>query len=361
MTADARPPVGRFVAASWQGRPLYADFYGLDESPFDLTPNPRFLYLSARQREGLSNLRYALASSKGFMLMLGDAGTGKTTLVRTALAELDDTPSRYVLITNSILNRAEFYEFLAHEFGLSAEARTSKARFLFELQRDVETRFSAGGLTGLIVDEAQSLPHELLEEIRLLGNIETPTTKLLNIVLCGQPELADRLNDISLRQLKQRIALRCELQPLTLQETCAYMTGRLTTAGGQPEEIFSSEAVMAIFEASRGVPRTINVLCDNALIGGFAAQARPIGVEIVLEVCKDFDLVRVPTRPTTATALRQPPMGSPSRPDAPRESAGPRHPATGQTGKLQSAPRATEAPPMFGTLGQARKKRFRFF
>jgi type II secretory pathway predicted ATPase ExeA len=360
MTADARS-AGRFAVATWQRRPLYADFYGLDESPFDLTPNPRFLYLSTRQREGLSNLRYALASSKGFMVLLGEAGTGKTTLVRTALSELGDTPSRHVLLTNPTLSRIEFYQILAQEFALSDEARRSKAQFLFELQRDVEARFAAGGLTGLIVDEAQSMPHELLEEIRLLGNIETPTTKLLNIVLCGQPELADRLNDISLRQLKQRIALRCELQPLTLQETCAYMAGRLTTAGGQPKEIFSSEAVMAIFEASRGVPRTINVLCDNALIGGFAAQARPIPVEVVLEVCKDFDLVRLPTKPTTATALRQSPMGSPSRPDAPRQSAGPRHPATGLTGELQSAPRATEAPTMFGTLGQARKKRFRFF
>lgn len=281
---------GRDEAAAWRKRPLYGAFYGVNEPPFDLTPNPRFLFLSHRQREALSNLRYALATSKGFTLILGDAGTGKTTLVRTALGELGDTPSRYVLVSNPSLGRAEFYEFLAREFGLSDEAAHSKTRFLSELQQDVEARFSAGGLTGLIIDEAQSMPYDLLEEVRLLGNIETTTTKLLNIVLCGQPELADRLKDPSLRQLKQRIALRCELQPLSLDETAAYVSGRLRIAGGAPSEIFTRDAVVAIHTASRGIPRTINVLCDNTLIGGFAAQAKPIPVEIVEDVCRDFDL-----------------------------------------------------------------------
>ncbi len=346
---------------AWRHRPLYADFYGLDEPPFDLTPNPRFVYLSARQREGLSHLRYALASSKGFMLLLGEAGTGKTTLVRTALAELGDTPSRHVLVTNPTLSRTEFYQVLAQEFGLSEEARTSKAQFLFELQRDVEARFAAGGLTGIIVDEAQSMPRELLEEIRLLGNIETPTTKLLSIVLCGQPELADRLNDVSLRQLKQRLALRCELHPLTLEETAAYISGRLRIAGGKPGEIFSQETVIAIFEGSRGVPRTINVLCDNALIGGFAAQVRPIPVEVVAEVCKDFDLA---TPTTTATTTAAPPrklIGTPSRPDVPPRSASKPEPVTSRTSERKPAPPVTDARPMFGAVNQPRKKRFGIF
>ena len=182
--------------AAWRGHPLYGPFFGLLEAPFDLTPNPRFLFLTPRQREALSNLRYALAASKGFTLVLGEAGTGKTTLVRTALASIVDTPSRYVMVNNPTLGRHEFYEFLTREFNLSAGAAVSKTRFLSELQHDVEARFAAGGLTGLIVDEAQSMPYELLEEIRLLGNIETATTKLLNIVLCGQPELADRLKKI---------------------------------------------------------------------------------------------------------------------------------------------------------------------
>jgi general secretion pathway protein A len=269
---------------------MYGHYYGLQESPFDLTPNNRVLFLSSSQSEALANLRYALGSSKGFSLITGDAGTGKTTLARAALSELGDTANRYALVSNPTLGRNEFYEFLAREFGLSKEAHTSKAQFLFELHRDVEARFAAGGLTGLIIDEAQSAPYELLEEIRLLGNIETPTTKLLNIILIGQPEVADRLNQSSLRQLKQRIALRCELKPLTLRETSAYISGRLRIAGGIPEEIFTREAVMRIYEASAGIPRTINVLCDNSMIGGFAAQVKPISLRLVEEVCKDFDI-----------------------------------------------------------------------
>ena len=296
------------------------------------------------------------------MLLLGEAGTGKTTLVRTALAELGDTPSRHVLVTNPTLSRTEFYQVLAQEFALSEEARTSKSQFLFELQRDVEARFAAGGLTGLIVDEAQSMPHELLEEIRLLGNIETPTTKLLSLVLCGQPELADRLNDVSLRQLKQRLALRCELHPLTLEETAAYISGRLRIAGGKPGEIFTRETVMAIFEVSRGLPRTINVVCDNALIGGFAAQARPIPVEIVAEVCRDFDLGTTPTKQAMTTAA--PPrklIGTPSRPDVPPRSASKPEPVTSRTSERKPAPPVTDARPMFGAVNQPRKKRFGIF
>lgn len=275
--------------------PLYAAYYGLSEAPFELTPNPRFLFLSTRQREALSNLRYALEASRGFTLILGDAGTGKTTLVRAALTEVKAS-SKYVVVNNPTLDRQEFYEYLARGLGLSSDAATSKARFLAELTRDLEARHEQGALTGLIVDEAQSLPHELLEEIRLLGNIETATTKLLNIVLCGQPELADRLNEASLRQLKQRISLRCELAPLSLAETASYVAGRLRIAGGSPADIFTRGAVVAAHEAARGIPRTINVVCENALIGGFAAQSKPIPQEIVESVIGDFDLEAPATR-----------------------------------------------------------------
>lgn len=296
--------------------PIYAPFYGLSEAPFDLTPNPRFLFLTPPQQEALSNLRYSLAASKGFTLILGEAGTGKTTLVRAALASIKDTPSHYVLVSNPTLAREEFYELLAREFGLGGSAASSKAKFLADLQAQVEGRYATGGLTGLIVDEAQSLPHELLEEIRLLGNIETTTTKLLNIVLCGQPELADRLNDTSLRQLKQRIALRCELQPLTLRETASYISGRLRIAGGSPVDIFTRGAVERIYAASRGIPRTINVLCDNALINGFAAQVKPVPESVVEEVCRDFDLNRsTPVMPASGQE------GLAPEPDADRGSA----------------------------------------
>lgn len=270
--------------------PVYGVFYDLKESPFDLTPNPRFLFLSTCQREALSNLRYGLASRKGFTLLVGDAGLGKTTLVRAALAGLNESDGHYALVSNPTLKREEFYDYLAHQFGLSANAARSKGHFLTELQSDVEARHAAGGFSALIVDEAQNMSDELLEEIRLLGNIETTTTKLLNIVLCGHPALATRLNEPSLTQLKQRIALRCELRAFTLAETAGYISGRLRIAGGSPADAFTIEAVTGIHNAAAGVPRLVNVLCDNALITGFAAQVKPVTLKIVQEACRDFDL-----------------------------------------------------------------------
>lgn len=271
---------------------MYERFFGLRERPFDLSPNPRFLYLARRHREALSNLRYGLTTPRGFTLLLGEAGTGKTTLVRTVLAELKPDQVECVLLSNPTLTRAEFLEFLADGFKLSPESAQSKVKLLEELRQHLETRHRAGQLTALVLDEAQSLPYELLEEVRLLSNIEESSTKLLNVVLAGQPELADRLNESELRQLKQRISLRCELGPLDLPDTAAYIAGRLRIAGGNPIEILSREAVTAIHDASHGVPRTINVVCDNVLIGGFAAQVRPVPRSIVLEVMKDFDLDR---------------------------------------------------------------------
>ncbi len=331
--------------ASSRRPPLYGQYFGLEEAPFDLTPNPRFLFLTPRQREALSNLQYALTSSKGFTVVVGEAGTGKTTLVRAALGAIADSGSRYVVINNPTLGRQEFYEFLARELRLSARAASSKAQFLEELQRDVEARAAVGGLTGLIVDEAQSIPRELLEEIRLLGNIETNTTKLLNIVLCGQPELADRLNEPSLRQLKQRVALRCELGPLSLGETASYMSGRLRIAGGSPSETFTRDAVVAVFQGSHGIPRTINVICDNALIGGFAAQQKPVSADIVEDVCRDFDLTPGDAKSAAPPERRAMAQG----PD--------RSPAAGVHG--EGAPEGER--PVVATLAPRSKRRFTFF
>lgn len=334
---------------------MYGEFYGLHEPPFDLVPDPRFLFLTPRQREALSNLRYGLSTSKGFTLLLGDAGTGKTTLVRAALAEMVDTPSRYVLVSNPTLGRDEFVEFLAREFGLSPKARRSKTRFLLELQRDVEARFAGGGLTGLIVDEAQSMPYELLEEIRLLGNIETNTTKLLNIVLSGQPELAARLNEPSLRQLKQRVALRCELAPLTLDETAAYISGRLRIAGAAPQDVFTRQTVIFIHRASKGIPRTVNVLCDNALVGGFAAHAKPIPLEIVEEVCRDFDLGET----DDATETEAGPASSQAAVSE-RARTQPRASRSGLPAPVNRSADSVE-PPMFDVVQRKRKGLFSFF
>jgi general secretion pathway protein A len=234
-------------------------------------------------------LRYGLSAPRGLTTLLGDAGTGKTTVLRAALSEEKRPENRNVLLTNPTLTRQEFYEFIARGFGLDEECATSKARFLMEFQRDVHERHQHGGLTTLIIDEAQSLPYDLLEEVRLLANIETATVKLLNLVLVGQPELATRLNEQSLRQLKQRITLRAQLGPLDLKETAAYIAGRLRIAGGNVSEILTKQAVMAIYEISGGLPRIINVLSDNALMGGFAAQVKPVDTDIVREVGRDFD------------------------------------------------------------------------
>lgn len=269
---------------------MYERFFGLRERPFDLAPDPRFLYLAKRHREALSHLRYGLSTPRGFTLLLGEAGTGKTTLVRTALEGIEHNVVECLLLSNPTLTRTEFIEFLAEGFKLSPESRVSKTRLLDELRTHLESRAERGHLTAIVVDEAQSLPYELLEEIRLLGNIEESSTKLLNVVLAGQPELAARLNDPMLRQLKQRVSLRCEIGPLDLADTAAYIAGRLRIAGGNPVEIFSREAVAAIHECAGGLPRTINVVCDNTLIGGFAAQVRPVPRSIVLEVIRDFDL-----------------------------------------------------------------------
>jgi len=317
---------------------MYERFFGLRERPFDLVPNPRFLYLTGRQREALSNLRYGLTTPRGLTLLIGEAGTGKTTLVQAMLSDVDRETVECVLLSNPTLTRGEFYEFLAAGFGLPAESAGSKTQFLFELRRHLLAKREAGIFTGLILDEAQSLPYELLEEVRLLSNIETPTEKLLNVVLAGQPELADRLNEANLRQLKQRISLRCELATFTFQETGAYIAGRLRIAGGEPAKIFTREAVLAIHDASQGVPRTVNVICDNALIGGFAAQEHPVTRALVDEVCRDFDLRR-----GVATA-GEPQAVSNDNPDVPE-------PATSEQ---EAEPQA-----MFGTHG--RKRRFSFF
>ncbi len=285
---------------------MYEKFYGLAERPFDLTPNPRFLFITPRQREALANLRYGLTTARGLTLLLGEAGAGKTTLLQAMLAEVAATPHQTVLINNPTLTRKEFYQHLAESFQLSARAAESKTHFLFELWRELLERAKVGRCTSIILDEAQSAPYHLLEEIRLLGNMETPTTKLLNVILSGQPELAERLNDPSLRQLKQRVSLRCELGPFDLRDTASYIAGRLRIAGGNAAEVFTQKAVIEIFEFSRGLPRTINVIADNALIGGFAGQVRPVTGELVREVCADFDIQQKPQQGASAARPVQP-------------------------------------------------------
>jgi general secretion pathway protein A len=269
---------------------MYERFYGLRERPFDLTPNPRFLLLTANHREALGNLEYGIRARKGVIVLIGEAGTGKTTLVRTAFARAEadrkGTSAAWAYLKNPTLRQPEFLEFLASGFSLPSDAAQSKTRLLDHLDRVLVQGLRAA----LIIDEAQSVPLELLEEIRLLANIESDSEKLLPVILVGQPELADRLNEPALRQLKQRVALRCTLSPLSLQESAAYIAARIQIAGGDPGRLFSREAVLAIYERSGGIPRTISVICDNALLTGYAEEQRQVGPDLIDTVCRDFDL-----------------------------------------------------------------------
>jgi general secretion pathway protein A len=315
---------------------MYEQFYGLRERPFDLTPNPKYLVLTESHLEVLRNLEYGIGSRQGITLLLGEAGSGKTTVIRAAI-ERQPIKVHCVHWNNPMLSRAEFVEMLASSFGLSEAASKSKAALLIELQRLLVERRERDETTALIVDEAQGLPLELLEEIRLLANIETNDEKLMSVIIAGQPELAGRLNDRSLRQFKQRIGLRCELRPLTAMETAAYIAGRIRAAGGVGAKLFTRDAVMAIHENSAGLPRTISVIADNALLGGFAAGERPVGTSLVREICRDFDIA-----PGRAAAQ----AGEPILPAAAR-------PAPVEAGPARS-------PGMFGAFS-TKRKRFSFF
>jgi len=281
---------------------MYLRHYGFRELPFELTPNPKYLYLTPQHREALSNLEYGLSSAKAVTVLVGEAGTGKTTLLRAALESDRCERVRCVYLNNPALTRAEFIETLARRFELREGTGSSKALLLEELERVLRHRRGQGEVTALVVDEAQTLSGELLEEIRLLANIETSTEKLLPLVLAGQPELSDKLEDPGLRQLKQRVALRCEVKPFELPETAAYIASRIRTAGGEAARVFTREAVMLIHEHARGIPRTISVICDNALVSGFAMNRQPVGRDIVLEIVRDFHLIspgaETPSLPT---------------------------------------------------------------
>jgi len=279
---------------------MYLRYFGLREQPFELTANPKFLFLTRQHREALSNLQYGLFSAKAITLLIGDAGTGKTTLVHTALESERCRNVSCVYLNNPRLSRTEFVELLASRIGLGPRAAESKAALLEELETELIRRRARGQTTALVVDEAQSLDDDMLEEIRLLANIETSSEKLLPVVLAGQPELRDRLNEPGLRQLKQRVALRCEIAPFTVEETAAYIANRIRVAGGEAIKLFTREAVMLIHERTRGIPRTINVVCDNALLTGLALGRRPVDREIVAEVVRDFDLEKLHEQPRPA-------------------------------------------------------------
>ena len=268
---------------------MYAEFYGLKELPFALTPDPRFIYFTPSHTEVMANLHYGIESGKGLVVVSGEVGTGKTTILRWMMERLDRTVL-VAYIFNPRLSVPEFYQHVTTL--LDVQKWETKSELLFELGRALESRHSRGLRTVLIVDEAQGLSPHVLEEIRLLSNFESNTAKQLQIILTGQPELREVLNNPDLRQLKQRIALRCVIKTLpNAAETERYIVSRLLVAGAERTELFSPAAIDYIFRCSEGVPRNINNLCDNALLAGYAAGESIISRAIVEEVAETFDML----------------------------------------------------------------------
>jgi general secretion pathway protein A len=298
---------------------MYLAHYGLRELPFELTPDPKFLFATPGHGEALSNLEYGLSSAKPLTVLIGEAGTGKTTMLRTAFESERCRNVRCVFVSNPLLTRDEFVNTLATRFELKPQAAHSKAVFIDHLERLLRDRRANGVITALVVDEAQRLSIELLEEIRMLANIETTRQKLLPLVLAGQPELGVRLEDPLLRQLKQRVALRCEIAPFTMNETASYIAARVRTAGGVPSRLFTREAVLMIHDFSRGIPRTINVIADNALVNGMALGKSIVDSSAVQEVARDFALRRQGTRPEDDLIV-EPVKTAVSKPDVVLES-----------------------------------------
>lgn len=281
---------------------MYAEFYGLKELPFALTPDPRFIYFTPSHTEVMANLHYGIESGKGLIVVTGEVGTGKTTILRWMMQRMDrNVLSAYIF--NPRLSVTEFYQHLASL--LDVQGWQTKPEFLTALGQVLESRHSRGLRTVLIIDEAQGLSPAVLEEIRLLCNFESDTSKQLQIVLTGQPELREILNDPGLRQLKQRVALRCVIKALpTVGEADRYITSRLLASGAERTDIFSSTAIEYIFRCTEGIPRNINNLCDNALLAGYASSERTIDCSVIEEVAESLDMLpRTDRRKTDAKVL----------------------------------------------------------
>ncbi len=270
---------------------MYTSFYGLREKPFSLTPDPAYLYLAESHREALAHLLYGLEQGEGFICITGEVGTGKTTICRTLLQRLS-SDTEVAFIFNPELSAHELLEVINTELGLSVEGLTRRElveqlnRFLLERRRERRRVL-------LIIDEAQNLPAQTLEQIRLLSNLETETTKLIQILLLGQPELDEKLERPELRQLKQRITVRWRLNPLALRESKEYVRHRLRIAAGAERDLFTDASLREIHNIAGGIPRLINVICDRALLAGYASQSRSIGLPLVSWVSRE---VRGPSR-----------------------------------------------------------------
>jgi general secretion pathway protein A len=258
---------------------VYLEFYGLKQAPFDLTPNPRLLFHSGKHREAINHLLYGIRERKGFVQLTGEIGAGKTTLCRALLEQLDGKYST-ALILNPVLNANELMKAIATEFGLEVRGH-DRLETVAAISEFLLKQIGQGKETVLIIDEAQNLTEDLLEQVRLLSNIETDDRKLLQIVLMGQPELRHRLNSPRLKQLRQRITVRYHLMPLTRYEAGQYIQHRLELAGARGVPFFTQPALWRVYLYSRGIPRLINALCDKALLAGFVEQSDRINYRMV--------------------------------------------------------------------------------
>jgi general secretion pathway protein A len=268
---------------------MYNAFFGLDADPFRVNPDPRFLYFSESHREALASLIYAVRERKGFLVLTGEVGTGKTTVLNALVAKLGGGVQTAYLF-NTVLSLEDFFGYLFEEFGLERIEPFRKGAALHVLNQFLIDRLRNGQQTLLLIDEAQNLPLELLEEIRMLSNLETPQSKLLNIALVGQPELMAKLRRPELRQLRQRVELFHVIRPLTPRETAEYVRERLVIAGHETGDLFTASALRVVHARTRGIPRMINVLCDNALLGAFARQTQRVSAALVEEAARELGL-----------------------------------------------------------------------
>jgi len=266
---------------------VYLEFYELRQPPFDITPNPRFLYHSAKHHEALNHLLYGIRERKGFVQLTGEVGAGKTTLCRALLEQLDNHYST-ALILNPVMNGDELMRAIATEFGLNVRGM-DRIETMAALNNFLLKQTLVGKESILIVDEAQNLTEELLEQVRLISNLETDDRKLLQIVLMGQPELRERLNGYKLRQLRQRITVRYHLNSLTRAEVAQYVRHRLDLAGAKKRTVFTTPAIWRVYRYSQGIPRLINAVCDKALLAGFVGRSHRITYRMVGRAIRDLE------------------------------------------------------------------------
>jgi putative secretion ATPase (PEP-CTERM system associated) len=268
---------------------MYKAFFGLRANPFNVNPDPRYLFLTRHTEEALACLTYGIQSRKGFVLLTGEVGTGKTTLINKLMEWLRMQQVATAFIFNSSMDVTQFLDYMMADFGVPCDTK-SKSQVLQCLYNWLLDRYRAGETAVLVIDEAQNLSDELLEEIRMLTNLETFTEKLLQIILVGQPELDQRLKQTKLRQLRQRLTLRAKTHPLNFEETKSYIVQRLRIAGSSGEPIFDADATAAIFRYSQGIPRVINLVCEHCMVSAFVDQKKTVSADVVESVARDFDL-----------------------------------------------------------------------